>query len=209
MTTSGPERSYRSPLRDAQAAQTRTLILETMTEMLARDGAATLSVRQLATEAGVSERTVYRYFPDRESLLEGLNDYVTMRLGTGRGESELASLDELIEYIPVVFRSFDEMPEVTKAGVLLNPDPATPVGTQRRRSELMIELTRKSLPELSDHDAVRLGQAIRTVSSTYSWLRMREEFGMDGEESGRLLAWILQTAIDEARRTGRLGPEPV
>lgn len=209
MPRSTTERSYNSPLRMAQAAQTRTLILDAMTEMLAQRGAKDFSVRLLAGEAGVSERTVYRYFPDRGALLEGLSQHLADQLGTARREAELSGIDELLDVIPVIFQAFDEMADVTRASLLLNPDPADLVESQRRRSELMIELARSGLPELDDGDAVRLGQAIRTITSAFNWLRMREEFGLDGEESGRLLAWALRAAVEEARRTGQVAPPSV
>jgi len=34
---------------------------------------------------------------------------------------------------------------------------------------------------------------------------MREEFGLSGTESADLLGWALQCAVDEVRRTGRVG----
>jgi AcrR family transcriptional regulator len=203
--TGEPGRPYHSPLRDAQAAQTRQLILDTMIELLAGGQADNFSIRQLASEAGVSERTVYRYFPDRETLLDGLNGYLTSAMGTAVQEAELADLDQLVDFLPTVFESFDAMPEVTKAGILINPDPARVVPTQRRRTERMIDLARRTFPDLDDADVVRLGQLVRTVTSTYNWLRMREEFGLSGAESADLLGWALQCALDEVRRTGRVG----
>lgn len=200
------DRPYHSPLREAQAAQTRDLILETMVGMMAEGRVEGFSVRRLATEAGVSERTVYRYFPDREALLEGLGGYLEDRMGTATSERDLGDLDELIAFIPVVFASFDQLPHVSKASVLLNPDPAKAVGSQRRRSRMMIDLAGATFPDLDEDQAVRLGQLVRTITSTYNWLRMREEFGLAGEESGRLLGWAIHCILAEVRRTGRVGP---
>jgi hypothetical protein len=35
--------------------------------------------------------------------------------------------------------------------------------------------------------------------STQAWLRMREEFGVPGSESGPVVAWVIDTIIRELR----------
>jgi hypothetical protein len=35
--------------------------------------------------------------------------------------------------------------------------------------------------------------------STQAWLRMREEFGVPGVESGPVVAWVIDTIIRELR----------
>jgi AcrR family transcriptional regulator len=76
MSESPPQsdaRPYRSTLRERQVAQTRELILDAVTTLLADRRADEVSTRDIAAVAGVSERTVYRHFPDRDSLLDGLS----------------------------------------------------------------------------------------------------------------------------------------
>ena len=75
--TAAPRQSttkpYSSALRDRQVAQTRELILDAVTTLLGDRRADEVTTREIAAVAGVSERTVYRHFPDRDALLEGLS----------------------------------------------------------------------------------------------------------------------------------------
>ena len=203
------QRPYHSPLREAQAGQTRDHIVETMVRQLAETGGDDFSIRKLADAAGVSERTVYRYFPDRDALLDAVNGHFSDVMSTGRREQELVDLDELARFVPEVFRDFDEHAAATKASILINPDPARLLPTQQRRTELIIDVCRRSFPDLSDADQRRLGQLVRTITSTFNWLRIREEFGMTGDDSGELIGWVVQCVTDEIRRTGRLGAPKV
>lgn len=196
------ERPYHSPLREAQAEQTRVHIVATMIDHLAETGGVDFSIRRLADAAGVSERTVYRYFPDREALLDAVSDHFGEIMATGRREEDLADLDELADFIPEVFRAFDEHAAATKASVLVNPDPSRLLPTQRRRTDLMIDICRRTFPDLPDDDQVRLGRLVRTITSTFNWLRMRDEFGMTGGESGELIGWAVRCITDDVRRTG-------
>ena len=60
---------YTSTLRDRQVAQTRELILDALTALLGDRRADEVTTRDIAAAAGVSERTVYRHFPDRTALI--------------------------------------------------------------------------------------------------------------------------------------------
>ena len=57
-------RSYVSPKRTAQAATTRTAILEAFAEQLSEPGRDKLSPSEAAIRAGVSLRTVHFHFPN-------------------------------------------------------------------------------------------------------------------------------------------------
>jgi AcrR family transcriptional regulator len=74
-------RRYDSSLRQAQVAQTRERILGGLVRTMAR-GVAELSFPAVAKEAGVSLRTVYRYFPTKRELLAGLIAYADARSGS-------------------------------------------------------------------------------------------------------------------------------
>jgi AcrR family transcriptional regulator len=60
-------RRYVSPKREAQAAATRSAILDAFVEQLSDPGRNTLSPSEAAVRAGVSVRTVHLYFPNLES----------------------------------------------------------------------------------------------------------------------------------------------
>src|SRR4030095_3779844 len=59
-------------LRDLHADLTRDLIFEALMRLVSEEGVHDFSIQRVANLAGVSHRTVYRYFPTREALLEGL-----------------------------------------------------------------------------------------------------------------------------------------
>lgn len=48
----------------------RQLILESAEKLLATDGFHGLSMQKVANQAGVAAGTIYRYFDDKEALIE-------------------------------------------------------------------------------------------------------------------------------------------
>jgi AcrR family transcriptional regulator len=66
--TSGKRRSYRKRVRAEHEAQTRLRITEAAVRLHGTIGPARTTVSGVAEEAGVQRATVYRHFPDEESL---------------------------------------------------------------------------------------------------------------------------------------------
>lgn len=73
-------RAYHSPTRDARAARTRDAIAAAFAAQLGEDGRSDLSAAEAATAAGVSVRTVYHHFPDRDARLAAAAAWVDRQL---------------------------------------------------------------------------------------------------------------------------------
>lgn len=72
MSSSSPTRAYDSPRRREQAEATRVAILVAAQCLFERDGYAGTSVAAIASEAGVTPRTVYLGFETKAGLLRGV-----------------------------------------------------------------------------------------------------------------------------------------
>ena len=70
-----------SPPRERQARQTRDAILDALSRLLEDRSADEVTTSELAREAEVSQRTVYRQFPDRAALLQGLTERFEVAAG--------------------------------------------------------------------------------------------------------------------------------
>lgn len=59
------------PLREQRKARTRAALSSAALDLFAERGYATVPMSDIAAAAGVGERTLYRYFADKEELLFG------------------------------------------------------------------------------------------------------------------------------------------
>ena len=64
--------SRRTVPSQARAKQTVDELLETAARLLTEDGIGAFNTNRLAEEAGVTVPTVYRYFPNKEAVIEAL-----------------------------------------------------------------------------------------------------------------------------------------
>ncbi|MDZ4825091.1 MAG: helix-turn-helix domain-containing protein [Actinomycetota bacterium] len=190
------ERPYSSPLRDSQAQRTRELILDALTDLLATNSPQEVTTRAIAERAGVSQPTVYRHFPDRQALLEGLTARVE---GLIDSDMTVQSLDDLVAKGTAALMVTEANAAAATAEALLNADPRRLSRASRERSEQLLQLVAESLPDYGERDHVLITALLRNLYSAQTWLRMREEFGIPGQESGPVIAWAFQTLVDEIR----------
>jgi AcrR family transcriptional regulator len=197
-------RSYSSPLRDRQAAATRSVILEALGAELADGSVEDFSVARLARRAGVSERTVYRHFPTRETLLDGLSEWYNERVADFPDD---VAADEIAPTIAQVFADFDAHESLAR-GVL-----ASPGGREMRqhaRAARLARLDAALAPVLKSADPERAAAAralIFALCSAQTWQSMRDEGGLDGATAGRAVARAIELILNDT--SSSLSPTPM
>jgi AcrR family transcriptional regulator len=147
---------------------------------------------------------VYRHFPDRTALLEG----ITARIGERSAQlaeltNDLGGIDEVGARFEAMFVTSDEFAVEVQAEALLNADPRRYSAETQRHSAGMLDLVAEAFPELDERRHAQVAGLLRCLGSAQSWLRMREEFGVPGVESGPLVRWAIDTLI-AAVRNGEL-----
>lgn len=74
-------RKYSSPIRERQANQTRTNILDATQRLFLERGYAKTTVEAIAQEAGVAKQTVYAVFRSKNGIVAELLDRPSSRSG--------------------------------------------------------------------------------------------------------------------------------
>ncbi len=193
-------RNYNSPLRASQTEQTRVLILDTLAEMAAEDGFEGIIVNDLANRAGIAARTIYRHFPDRESL----NDALADRIGelSGWTDGALGHKSDWPAVMQQAFRQFDTQEVASTVAARLNGirTGTTPEST-RRRAAFRGEV-RAAYPKLSEEDVESVLAVVLLLGSSRTWLRLKEELGMPGERSGQIMRWVLELVLADLDARG-------
>lgn len=193
----GTRRTYDSPLRDRQARQTRELILDALTTLLEDRRPDEVTTKELARAAGVSERTVYRHFPDRLALVEALSGRLHQAAGGGPSVPETW---EGLRSMAVELMAMLEAHHVeARAEALLNADPRRYTEETREHTARFRELLAATVPDLDDGPQRAFAAVLRVLLSSQSWLRMREESGIPGQASGPILVWAADALLREVR----------
>ncbi len=207
-------RSYHSPLREEQARRTAEQILDALVELAASPDFDGLAVKQLAAHAGVSERTVYRHFPDRLALIDALAER-DRQLGAwpSLGPADETWPDRLPRVLRQVFCEFDAHADETRALARLNVGTVGVTATETRlRVDQFTAHVAEAFPDLPEQDRRGVAACLQLLGSSRTWMRMVDEWGMTGAESGRYTAWLAALMMEHLRRGAdipEVEPEPV
>lgn len=185
-------------LRDRKKDDARTRIVDALIGLMA-EGRLDISHDLVADRAGIGRRTVYRYFPDRDALLQGALERI--RAFAGLKAAYPSSLDALIASLPDIYAGFDNIAEVA---TLVR---STPQGRAIRQSQQdarakayrqALEPVVAKLPAADRRAVIALLQMLHTTP----WLEMRDTWDLPGSEMARVIAWALRTLERDLKDRG-------
>lgn len=190
-------------LRERQKRLTRESILEALAEVIHEKGLYDFSVQEVADQAGVSHRTVYRYFPGRAALLDGLAGEMD-RFFRERDVPLLPdSAADLPAKIRTTFELFGERPELIRAVAIGALATRTQPESRKSRDRIFrakVSETARGLPE----EEVRAASAVvRYLANSIAWIVLTDQLGLDEGEAGDAVAWAVETLLTDLEERGQ------
>lgn len=190
-------RKYESPLRQAQAEDTRQRILSAVAELFETTPEDALSFDAIAARAGIQRRTVFRHFANKDALLEAFWAWINQKVALRTWPETEA---DLLAMPPETFAGFDRHEGVIRAAL-----------TSRSGREMRLRAAperqaafRRSVADATQGlDPARTEQAVAVIQLLYSapaWQALKEYWQLDGREAGEAVSWAIGTLLDALRR---------
>lgn len=192
-------------LRGQQAEFTRRILLEAAQQVILDNDVEEFSIQKVAEQAGVSHRTVYRYFSSRRELLDALTEWIEDNVLAETGYPPTAAGD-IGETVHKVYDQFDRYAPYYRASVVLasRGDHIDPERLRVRSEQLHAALS-EVLQSLGEVQAREAYTVIRLLVSAQAWLAMRDRFGLREGEAGDAVHWAIDALVD-ALRAGNVPP---
>ena len=181
-------------IAERNAARTRDDLLDAAVDRWIRGDE--LTMRAVAAEAGVGERTIYRYFPSREALEDAVRDHVGPRIGVPL----CTSVDGLEGYVDALLGTFEANYGLTVATVTSPWTQATLAGTRARNLADLHRLLADGFPDADPADVAAAAASLRTVLSGAGWVYQRHGCGLGAEEVRANARWLLRRVLAELGR---------
>jgi AcrR family transcriptional regulator len=198
MTSSATERRpYDSPVRRHRQAETRERIVTAGSE-LARSFQEwdwrRLTFRAVAERAGVSERTVYRYFANERELHDAVMARLHQEAGVAYDDLELEDLPPLAATVFASLSSF----------AARYPQAASPFpSVEQKRREAIAAAIDGAARDWSESDRRKAVAVLDVVWSIPSFERMVTTWQLQPEEASAALTWLIGLVTDAIREDRR------
>jgi AcrR family transcriptional regulator len=177
----------------AQAEATRRRILDATISVIGEDLAA-LSIPAVARRAGVSVPTVYRYFPDKEALVDAAADHVRDGIGVPAEQPSPADLEDYLDLHREVFRRLSGADPATVGAVVATFGRGAGAIDLEGRREWLAPAFAGILDDWTEADR-RNFLSIASILTSSVGATALAQFGLRGDDAADLFAWTIRRIL--------------
>ena len=166
------------------------------------------SVQQVADRAGVTHRTVYRYYPTRKDLMRATVEHLAPGM-TEDSAAEASTVEDWIDGIAAHLARTEANFDVFRGLVVAafaSDELKRPDKPLRDRETHRWHVFRRQFSNLPEREARRTFAALRHLTSSISYVLMRLRFGMAPDEAVAAIrsgaAQIVEQATVRNRQAG-------
>ncbi|MCC2970710.1 helix-turn-helix domain-containing protein [Massilia sp. IC2-476] len=180
-------------LSEKRQDMTRGLILDAAFELLREGAVSELTVRAVAQHAVISERTVFRYFPSREALLDAVAAWLLERMAI---PAVPESREGLLGAPRLLYQAFEDRADTTRAA--LHPELIGRIRALQAngRWEAVSRLLAAIAPKAGAAEQRIAAANICYHLTASSWNYYRSAFGFELEECIACAEAAVRQALD-------------
>ncbi len=175
-------------------SHTRDRIADAMIELMANG--ERLNHDAVATQAGLSRRTVYRYFPDQEALRHG----AWTRMSPGGRIPD--AIDELLGGLEERFAKFDHNAAAMTVALASADGRAMRNQVKAERKAAYRGMFGQHVAALDEPDRTRAIAIIQLLSSGFVWRELRDQWDMDAHGMAAAASWAIAVLIADLHHRG-------
>ena len=153
-------------MTDVRAQATKDALLDAALAAFADRGIG-FTMQDIADRAGVTHRTVYRYFSSRDELFEALA--VRSDLDEARTLTLPGTVAALREFVPGLFGYFEEHADRTHALALNTLTTGNSTAESARRMDRLAPWIRGTHPHIAESDVAAIAALLRSTIGGVGW----------------------------------------
>jgi len=184
---------------------TRKAIVAAAADLFVQRRSDGFSVQEVADRAGLTHRTIYRYYPTRQELIAATVEQLAPGFGDERF-SEVSTMEEWIAGLGRLFTRAEAKFDVIRAllGMALTDDDLQMFGEQlRQRDAHRWDVFRRQFPHLRDDDARITFASLRHLMSSTSYVLLRLRSSLSPVKATQAIQSAASQIVNETARRDR------
>lgn len=186
-------RAYNSQLRAQQAQETRARILDATVKVMAA-GIASVSIPDVAREAGVSVPTVYRHFGTKQALLAAVYPHLAHRAGLGQVVVP-ESVDEFREMVRNVFGRLFSLGDEARVAMTSHASEEARRIQMPNRYAMSRRFAATVIPTAARADQDRLARVLVVLASSSAMRLWLDHLGSSVDEAADDVDWLIRKVL--------------
>ncbi|MEE2732013.1 MAG: TetR/AcrR family transcriptional regulator [Pseudomonadota bacterium] len=196
-TGNAKKRRYNSVVRQAQSNKTREQIIKGGVELVQEFTEwdwKNLTFRAVGERAGVSERTVYRYFPTEQALKDAVIQRLVEESGVDLDSLSLSEFNSTVKGLFQYMQSF-----AAKSKPVADPSFSS---LDKIRREALLRSVAESTPEWSQAQQEIVTATLDILWQPETYERLMNAWNFDSDQSMATLSWLIEL-VEQAIANGK------
>lgn len=185
-----------STLTEQQTDLTQRLILDAALQTLQDESVGGLTVRAVAKKAGISERTVFRYFATRDEFLDAIAAEISSQMHVPHPRS----LEDLLAMPRMLFSSLEARRDLIRASLHTDVSERIMQTNGRQRWIAIRKIVDAYAPRAPEAQRKIAATNIRYYLSAATWNYYRFVFRFSLEETIECAETAMRLALDSLRQ---------
>lgn len=189
--------------RTVRAERTRQALVDALLSLL-YEGELRPTAERIAARAGVSERSLFQHFADREALYQAvaLQQYERVAPTLEPIDVTLPLPERIDAFVAQRARLLEEVTPVRRAALLLEPESEVVSGwlqsTRRQKAREVERAFGAELDELGRRERDTVGAALVAASAWTSWESLRAHQGLSVERAQAAMRRAVASLLGES-----------
>lgn len=185
-------RKYDNSSRLEKSNSNRQKIIENYVDLLVEKRGEEISLEELADRAGLSTRTLFRFFGDKKSLSQELETYLEAYVTNVAGSLQIMTVEDFAEF---AFQVFDKYESLILAYLYTNFGQQSRIAFRRKLNTLLLEKIKAQIPATNSKEEQHRVHLIITLISANLWNDLRNVYNQTGPEIGKSMKWAVGTLL--------------
>lgn len=185
-------RKYDNSTRLEKSNNNRQKIIENYVDLLVEKRGDEISLEELADRAGLSTRTLFRFFGDKKSLTRELETYLESYVTRVAGNLQIMTVEDFAEF---AFQVFDKYESLLLAYLYTNFGQQSRVLFRKKFNALVMEKIKAQVPAVNSKVEQQRAQMIITLINANIWSDLRNVYNESGAEQGKTMKWAVSTLL--------------
>jgi AcrR family transcriptional regulator len=186
-------RTYDNKLRLESSAQNKKLIIETLVALLVETRGGDVTFKEIAKRSGLAERSIYRFYNDKEQLHEEMDRYLTTYIESS--VEQLATMD-VAKFARNAFQLFDQYEALVLAYLYSPFGQDARILFRKKLDRIILRKIQQEKPGTSPKREKRVALICSMINAKL-WQDVRQSFGFSGVDMGESVEWAIRTLISD------------
>lgn len=183
-----------SGLREKHRVQTQQTLVDAFLAILEEGGDYEIPLAAIAKRAGVSLRTSYRYFGDRQQLLDAAAERINIRIFPWIPTNDIHDLPEVYAQLVDLFETHPRLARVIhdsrRSGNIHG-------SVRVKRAEVIRALLEQSYPDVDRATIDRSYAALLALDHVSSWITLKDELALSPAQISESIGAAMSLIIDD------------